>query len=141
MERHALSDREWELVREHLPRRAARTGRPPRDDRQMLEGILWVVRTGSPWRDLPEDRFGPWETVYSRFRAWQRDGTFARLAEALQGRLGARRLLDFSACSLDTTVIRAGKAAAGAPKGGIPRNRPIMPWAAAAAASGRSSTW
>jgi transposase len=55
-----------------LPTRAAR-GRPPRDERQVLNGVLWVLATGSPWRDLPE-RHGPWQTCYHRFNAWAKDG-------------------------------------------------------------------
>jgi len=58
-----------------LPKRTATTGRKPRDPRQMLNGILWILRTAAPWRDLPE-RFGPWQSVYDYYRNWQNNSTF-----------------------------------------------------------------
>jgi transposase len=66
--------------------RTARTGRPARDARVMLNGLMWVLRTGAPGRDLPE-RFGPWQTVYHHFRRWRNEGVFDRILEALQIRL------------------------------------------------------
>jgi len=68
-------------------------GRPLEDHRRILNGILWRLHTGAPWRDIPE-KYGPWETVYGRFRRWRRDGTWSRiltyLLESLEyrGRLG-----------------------------------------------------
>ncbi len=59
MKRHEVTDEQWEVIQAILPKRTAKTGRPPSDRRLMLNGILWILRTGSPWRDLPE-RFGPW---------------------------------------------------------------------------------
>ena len=70
MARRELSDAQWERLRPLLPPQNPRTGRPAKDHRTVLEGILWVLRTGAPWRDLPE-RFGLWRTVSSRFRRWQ----------------------------------------------------------------------
>jgi transposase len=82
--RHELSDEAWELVKDLLPGYGG-VGRRPKANRMMLNGMLWALRTGAPWRDLPEDRFGPWETVYSRFNTWRANGTLARVAEALVG--------------------------------------------------------
>jgi transposase len=62
MKRHEVSEVEWALLDPLIPKSQAKTGRPPRDRRQMLDGLLWVLSTGAQWRDLPE-RFGPWETV------------------------------------------------------------------------------
>ena len=72
MSRHALSNREWIRIKPLLPPRA-RTGRPPKDHRTIIDALLWLGRTGAPWRDLPE-RFGPWWTVATRFYRWTRSG-------------------------------------------------------------------
>ena len=72
MERHALTDREWKVLAPLLPRRAG-TGRPPKEHRAIIDALLWLAKTGAPWRDLPE-RFGPWRTVATRFYRWTRSG-------------------------------------------------------------------
>ena len=72
MTRHELSDQEWQVIAPLLPAPALR-GRPPTDSRVILNGIVWILRTGAPWRDLPAD-FGSWQTVYHRFARWRRDG-------------------------------------------------------------------
>ena len=83
--RHALSDRQWGLVAAMLPTKST-NGRPPRDPRDMLEGMLWIMRTGAPWRDLPE-WFGPWQTVYHYLNEWPRDGVLEpRHHDALRNR-------------------------------------------------------
>ena len=107
-ERHTLRDTDWNRVR-HAFRRRTRVGRPSRDPRQILDGVCWILATGAPWRDLPS-RFGPWQTVYGRFRAWIRDERLRRLLV----RLLRRQRLDHGAWCVDTTVIRASRAAAGA---------------------------
>jgi hypothetical protein len=70
-----LSQAQWQVLEEVLPP-VKPTGRPPRDRRQVINGIRWRIRTGAPWRDIP-DRYGPWETCYCLFRTWQRDGSWA----------------------------------------------------------------
>jgi transposase len=84
-----LTDDEWQRLAPLLPAMTPRRGGRWREHRQVLNGILFRVRTGIPWRDLPE-RYGPWETVYQRFARWQTDGTWARIEVALRTR---RRLL------------------------------------------------
>lgn len=79
----------------------------------MLEGALWVLHTGAPWRDLP-GRFGPWQTVYGRFRAWARSGVLESLIGALQRELARSGKLELGLWCVDTTVIRATRAAGGA---------------------------
>lgn len=81
-ERAELTDAEWELVRPLLPPQKPLTGRPRHDHRTVLGGILWVVRTRSSWRDLPQ-RFGKWETAYKRYRLWQETGLWQLLSAAL----------------------------------------------------------
>jgi transposase len=96
MRRHELSDAQWELVKAHIPERTSATGRPPRDPRDMLNGMMWIVRTGAPWRDLPE-RFGPWQTVYDYFTEWRQGGVLDQVLEALQIRLDADGHVDCGA--------------------------------------------
>jgi transposase len=84
--------------------------------RQLIDGIRWRVRTGAPWRDLPE-RFGPWQTVYGLFRRWQRDGTWARIVEDLQARADAAGLICWQV-NVDSTICRAHQHAAGARNAG-----------------------
>ena len=113
MGRHALSDEQWERLRLLLPPPPMGRGRPRVDDRLIVEGIIWRLATGVPWRDLPE-RFGPWRTVYSRFRRWQQAGVWERALAALQADADARDDLDWARHFLDGTTVRAHQHAAGA---------------------------
>ncbi|MCL7942315.1 IS5 family transposase [Halomonas sp. ATCH28] len=93
------------------------TGRPRRDDRQVLNGIFWILCSGAKWRDLPE-RYGPWKTVYDRFRHWRDDGTFEAILARLQLRLREDGLMDLDTWMIDSTSIRATRAASGGGKKG-----------------------
>ena len=104
MRRHEISDAAWARVQPLLP---ARPG-PAALDRLFLNAVLWIGKTGSPWRDLPE-RFGPWNSVWRRFDRWARRGVWAALFDALQDP-------DLEWLILDATVIRAHPCAAGAKK-------------------------
>jgi hypothetical protein len=77
-----LTDAEWERVRSLLPPQRPPVGRPRHDHRTILGGILWVLRTASPWREMPA-RFGKWNTAYVRYRLWHRQGLWSRLIDAL----------------------------------------------------------
>jgi transposase len=137
MARGDRSERGWRRLAPLLPRREGR-GRPWRNHRRVIDGIRWVLRTGAPWRDLPT-RYGPWSTCDDRFVRWQRDGTWDRWLQALQGEADEAGRLDWEV-SVDATVVRAHQHAAGGSrreKGGPP-SRPTTPWGAAAAA-GRPS--
>lgn len=109
--RHELSDAAWDTVKPHLP--THETGRPRKDDRLVLNGIFWILNTGAPWRDMPE-RYGPWQTVYSRFRRWQRAGVWDRLVDALQAKLEEDDRVDWDLFLYDGTNVRAHRHAAGA---------------------------
>ena len=130
-----LSDARWQRLRPLVPPQKPSTGRPANDHRTVINGILWVLRTGSPWRALPE-RYGSWKTVSSRFYRWQRAGIWDRVLAELQRRADAEGRLDWSLHFVDSTVVRAHQHAAGA-KGGTRKRRR---WAAAAAGSPRRST-
>lgn len=110
--RKDLTDAQWRLLAPLLPASSAR-GRPPiLTRRQLIDGIGWRIRTGAPWRDVPE-RYGSWQSVYGLFRRWQRDGTWARVWRALQQRADALGLITWDV-SVDSTITRAHQHAAGA---------------------------
>lgn len=112
--RHELSDEEWALLAPLLPPQQT-GGRPCHDHRLILNGMLFWLHTGIPWRDLPE-RYGPWQTVYARFRKWTRDGLWDQLLRRLRRELEAVGAIDWELWCIDGTQIRAHKAAAGARK-------------------------
>ena len=114
MARFDLTDGEWGLIQPLLPNKPRGVARV--DDRRVLNGIFWVLRTGSPWRDLPE-RYGPYTTVYNRFNRWAKAGVWVQVFEAL-----AEKSPD-SMQFIDSSIIRAQQQAA-AKKGG-----PITPLA------------
>lgn len=88
----------------------------------MLNGMLWILRTGAPWRDLPE-RYGPWSSVASRFYRWRKAGVWDRLWAEILRQVDADELLDWNVHFVDGTVVRAHQHAAGA-KGGIQMQKP-----------------
>lgn len=139
MRRYELSDEEWAVIEPLIPP-AATTGRPRRSPREIWNAIFWVLRSGAPFRDLPE-RFGPWQTVYHRFNTWRREGVFDRVLEALQVRLDAEGHIDWDLWCVDGSSVRASKAAAGAGKKGARKSPPTTHWVARAADSGARSTW
>ena len=116
--RYELSQRQWELIQDELPRPSLRgdgKGRPSRSDREVLNGIFWILCSGSPWRDLPA-KYAPWQTVYDRFRKWQQLGVFERILNRLRLRLQQDGYLDLSTWFVEATINKAHKAAAGAKK-------------------------
>lgn len=121
--RYELSDAGWELVAD-LFEGSRRTGRPRADDRLMLNGVLWVLCSGAAWRDMPE-RFGPWPTVYHRFREWRNRGTFDHMLKRLHIKLNEEGLIDLQTWMIDSTAVRATRASSGAGKKGGLMNRLI----------------
>ena len=83
-ERFVISDRTWFLIEPLLPGKASDCGVTAKDNRLFLEAVLWRVRVGSPWRDLPSG-FGGWNSIFRRFRRWAEHGVFHRIFEALSG--------------------------------------------------------
>ena len=112
--RHELTDAAWAQIAPLLPP-DPRRGQAWRDHRTVLNGILWKLSTGVPWRDLPE-RYGPWQTCHYRLLRWQRDGTWARLLGLAQQHSDAVGAIDWEV-SVDSPIIRAHQHAAGASKG------------------------
>ena len=110
LRRHEINDQDWERIKNILPPENTGEGRPSKSNRVMFNGMLWIDKTGAPWRDLP-DRFGPWQTVYSRFRLWSKNDAFKVLFEHLSDDA------DMQDSSIDSTSCKAHQHAAGAKKG------------------------
>lgn len=104
-QRHALTDTQWQRMAVHLP---PVLGRPGRDDRLFIDAVLWIAKTGSPWRDLPT-HLGAWAQVYQRFARWSERGHFSALFLALQEP-------DHEQLMVDSTSCKAHQASAGAQK-------------------------
>jgi transposase len=135
--RHELTDEQWARLAPLLPPQKAATGRPAREHRQMINAMLWLHATGAQWRDLPE-RYGPWQSVATRFYRWVASGLWDAILAALQQQGDTAGQLDWSAHYVDSTIIRAHQHAAGArrAKGGLLSRRS----ARAVGASAPSST-
>lgn len=110
--RDLMSDEEWAFHERFILAVRAPNGRKPANHRLVLDGIFWIARTGSPWRDLPEE-FGKWSSVYRQFRRWTLAGLWEQILEALN----ESRIVPDALQMIDSTVIRAHHQAAGA-KGG-----------------------
>lgn len=113
--RHDLTDEQWAVLEPLLP--VAATGRPPVDLRRHLNGIRWRTRAGCPWRDLPEDRYGCWSTVYARFRSWQRSGVWDQITDALRTMADGSGGIEWD-LNVDSTIARVHQHAAGARREG-----------------------
>jgi transposase len=118
MLRHRLTDQQWEIVQDLFPP-PARTGRPGRDRREILDGIFWILWAGAPWRDLPEE-LGPWATVRDLFDTWSNDGTLDAIPSRLRAAGIDAGLIDQELWCVDGTVVRAARRAAGGGKGDDP---------------------
>ena len=111
LRRYELTDDEWNRIVDLLPpENTGKQGRPRKNNRTILNGIMWIARSGAPWRDLPE-RYGLWETVYSRFRKWIDDGILDNLFRLLSMEAELEEL------SLDASIVQAHQHSAGAKRG------------------------
>jgi transposase len=124
MIRHRLTDDQWDCIADVFPA-PARTGRPPRDRRTVVDGILWILRTGAPWRDLPEE-FGPWATVWDLFDKWNHDGTLDEILRQLRAAHIEAGEIDGELWCTDGAVVRAARCAAGGGKKVIPKSLQTM---------------
>ncbi len=118
--RYEIHDEQWEIIKGVLPaERKKQGGRPAKDNRTMLNAMLWIARTGAPWRDLPE-YYGSWKSVYTRFRRWQMAGVWDQILEHVSIEP------DFENVMIDATVVRVHQHGAGA-KGGSNSRRLDVP--------------
>jgi transposase len=117
-----LTNEQWERIEALLPKAKTNRGRPAQDHRKLLNGMVWVLRTGAPWRDMPE-RYGKWTTIYSRFQRWRKAGVWARMFAELQTALDVESKVDWEIHFIDSTTVRAHQHAAGAKKA-VPNKKP-----------------
>lgn len=110
-----LTNEQWEQIEALLPKVKTKRGRPAQDHRQLLNGMIWVLRTGAPWRDMPE-RYGKWTTIYSRFQRWRKSGVWEKMFSELQTVLDVESNIDWEVHFIDSTTVRAHQHAAGAKK-------------------------
>jgi transposase len=110
-ERFVITDRQWSLIEPHCLGKKSDPGRTGGDGRLFLEAVLWIARTGSPWRDLPE-RFGKWNTVFKRFRDWVKADVFKRIFDAVSCDP------DMEFAMIDGTIVKVHRHGQGA-KGGL----------------------
>ena len=123
MRRHEIKDDDWDRIKDMLPGQPGDPGVTAKDNRLFINAVLWLAKTGAPWRDLPE-RFGPWGSVWKRFDRWAKKGVWERV-------FGVLKDPDLEWMIMDSTVVRAHQHAAGAEKkgssaesvGGKPGNR------------------
>lgn len=109
MDRTMLLDDQWERIEQLLPGKPGDRGVTAKNNRRFVEAVLWIMRTGSPWRDLPTE-FGNWHRTYVRFSRWRQKGVFERIAQAVRGDADMEYLF------IDSTIVRAHQHSAGAQK-------------------------
>lgn len=138
-----LTDAQWATLEPLIPepvRRLDRRGRPWRDRREVLNGVLWVLRTGAPWKDLPE-RYPPYQTCHRRFQQWVRSGVFERVLGALAEDLKARGGLDLSECFVDATFASAKKGVLEWARPSGAKGAWVWQWQTARWSSSRRARW
>jgi transposase len=107
-----LTDEQWAIIQPLIPdfpKRSDRKGRPWRDSREVMNGILWILRTGAAWQDMPKDRYPPFQTCHRRFQQWVRSGSFVKILQALATDLRERGKIDLSECFIDGSFVVAKK--------------------------------
>jgi len=109
MDRRMLTDDQWSRIADFLPGKSTDRGRTAADNRLFVESVLYIARTGCPWRDMPKE-FGNWHSAYVRFARWETKGVWDQIAAALQ------RDADLEELFIDATIVRAHQHAAGARK-------------------------
>lgn len=114
--RYELTDKQWQRIEPETPGREGCPGGRAKDNRLFVNAVIWIARSGAPWRDLPK-RFGPWNSVFQRFNRWAKSGVWQRIFAALQDP-------DLESLILDSTTIRAHQHAAGGAEKKRPTRRP-----------------
>ena len=110
MGKYEVSDYQWEQIKDEIPKKTSKCGRARREPRELINAIIWVARTGSPWCELPKE-YGAWHTAYNNFRKWTEEGTIRRIFEKI-----APASEEITEIQLDGTYIRAHQHSAGIKK-------------------------
>jgi putative transposase len=108
MRRYEITDHQWQKMASLLPGKSGDVGRNAVDNRLFINAVVWIARSGAPWRDLPQ-RFGKWNSVYRRFRRWAQEAIWQKIFQALQEP-------DLDWIMIDSTIVRAHQHAAGQKK-------------------------
>lgn len=117
MVRRELRNDQWNHIKDLLPGKKRDPGRTGRDNRLFVDAVLWIARTGTHWRELPE-QFGEWNSVFQRYNRWSKTGVWERMFRKLSGSP------DFEYVMIDSPIVRAHQHSAGA-KGGLERRKPL----------------
>jgi len=134
MERRIIRDDQWERIKDLLPGKASDRGVTAKDNRLFLEAVLWIGRTGAPWRELPPE-LGNWHTTFTRFARWAKAGVWSRLFQAVSSDK------DWEEVMLDSTVVRAHQHAAGAQKNTVRRLWAVLAADGAPRSTASSMPW
>ena len=110
LHRHDISDRAWKIIDPHLPGRAGTKNRPAKDNRKFINAVIWILRTGAPWRDLPPE-YGDWNNTHRRFTRWRDKGIWAKLFEIV------KQDPDFEWLMIDASYVKVHPHASGAAGG------------------------
>ena len=121
--RGLMTDAEWAVFAPFLSREGSRGGRPAQDHRKVLDAILWVARTGSPWRDVPEE-LGNWNSVFRQYRRWTEAGVWDVILAAFVESDASDNVMQM----IDSTIVRAHQHAAGGRGDSLQRSRPLARW-------------
>jgi transposase len=109
--RYELTDRQWQHLAPHLSGKNGDIGRPCDDNRRFINAVLWITRSGAPWRDLPE-RYGKWGTVFQRYNRWSKAGRWEAIFHIIRDEEG----VDMDWAAGDSTIVRAHQHASGQKK-------------------------
>ncbi len=140
LRRYELTDAQWKLIASLMP--TPRPGGRWNDHRTTLNGMMWVLKSGSPWRDMPE-RYGAWKSVYDRFRRWTDDGTIEKMLDRLRLKLDKDGYIDWDVWCVDGANVRAHVSAAGASEASKKTDQTSPPttlWVVHVGAGGARST-
>ena len=123
LHRHDISDDEWELIKDILPGKIGGKGRPAKDNRTFINAVLWIVRTGAPWRDLPPE-YGDWKNTNRRFCRWRDKGVWEKILEIVVQNCGSELIIidsTYCKCHQHASGARGGSQEIGLTKGGETR--------------------
>jgi putative transposase len=109
--KYEITDYQWQQIEPFIPKKPSTCGRDPRNPRELVNAILWVLRTGAPWCEIPKE-YGPWKTAYNNFRRWEAKGVMEKIFQAV-----APEALTINEAQIDSTSVHAHQHAAGAKKG------------------------